>query len=486
MGATADVQLDGQSLVTTSATTSPASGTSESWTVTALAATIPALKAGQTYALVDANPLASAAQLADITRVTACTGSGATTITVTRGVDGSTPVAHSNPCTFNVITTASWLNYTRSSAQSSVAAPARLLNRYSQVSNAYNFNSRVMHAARAALQKLAHGDADCNILCIGDSTLVGYDDTTYLYSGCIPRQMGLALATILGVPFGGGIQQGVVDATHSGDRWTLTGTWAAATNFLSSSGTGTATWVSLDAGEVAEFYISNLSTTGMAWTIDGVAQTAVTTTGANTLQKVTVSGLSNATHTLVFTGAAAHNFFIFGIRVYRTSVKQLYVHNMAIGGARANSGTNGQNWNSVQTTAPTGLGYTAPLTITAAGITPDFVVCCLGNNDAFQSVAAATALTGLTNEHGYYPSIPWIFMHPPMVPGTTQSIYDALGAGFYDTIADTLDVAYFDWNDWVNTTTSFVADGLAGASNTHPTFAHQKAVGLKLAQLIAA
>jgi propanediol dehydratase small subunit len=107
---TTDIQLNGQSLVTTSATTSPASGTTETWTVTALAAAFPALQTGVTsHSLIDATSGATTSQQAEIIRVTASTGSGATSITVTRGADGTTPVAHAATSTFNVTVVASAL-----------------------------------------------------------------------------------------------------------------------------------------------------------------------------------------------------------------------------------------------------------------------------------------------------------------------------------------------------------------------------------------
>lgn len=104
-----DVELDGQRLVTTSATTSPAALTSETWTVTALPAGIPTLTGAGTYALSDVSLGASAAQQGEIVRVTAATA-GATSITVTRGVDGSTPVAHAATATFAVVFVASAYN----------------------------------------------------------------------------------------------------------------------------------------------------------------------------------------------------------------------------------------------------------------------------------------------------------------------------------------------------------------------------------------
>lgn len=104
-----DLELNGQSITTTSATTAPAALTFETWTVTALAALIPTLIAGQTLSLVDATVGASSSQQAEIIKVTAA-NAGATSITVQRGADGTTPVAHANPSTFNIVFVASAFN----------------------------------------------------------------------------------------------------------------------------------------------------------------------------------------------------------------------------------------------------------------------------------------------------------------------------------------------------------------------------------------
>lgn len=106
-----DVQLNGQSLTTSGSagTTAPSAGTSETWTVAALGSGIPTLAGSQTYALVDASSGASAGQQAEIIRVTAAVA-GATSITVTRGVEGTTPVAHAAASPFNIVEVAEPMN----------------------------------------------------------------------------------------------------------------------------------------------------------------------------------------------------------------------------------------------------------------------------------------------------------------------------------------------------------------------------------------
>jgi len=97
----ADLQINQTSIIASSATTAPAQLAFETWSVTALPAAIPTLLAGQTLALTDATSGASTSQQAEVIRVTAA-NAGATSITVQRGCDGTTPVAHTNPATFNI------------------------------------------------------------------------------------------------------------------------------------------------------------------------------------------------------------------------------------------------------------------------------------------------------------------------------------------------------------------------------------------------
>lgn len=93
-------------LAGTSGTTAPAAGTSQSWTVAALpAAAGAALGTGETLRLVDSTAGGSTAQQAEIVLLTAMAGTGATSVTVTRGVEGTTPVAHSTGATFAAVVT---------------------------------------------------------------------------------------------------------------------------------------------------------------------------------------------------------------------------------------------------------------------------------------------------------------------------------------------------------------------------------------------
>src|SRR5664280_2032594 len=106
--AVTDVTRNNATLTVTGAsgTTAPAAGTSQTWTVAALPASFgAALGAGETLRLVDSTAGTTSAQQAEIVLLAASTGSGATSVTVTRGVEGTTPVAHSTGATFAAVVT---------------------------------------------------------------------------------------------------------------------------------------------------------------------------------------------------------------------------------------------------------------------------------------------------------------------------------------------------------------------------------------------
>lgn len=99
-----------------SAVTTPASGTSEVWTVRALSSAWPVLSAGQTMSIVDPS------EPSEIIRITASSGPGATQIVVTRGADSTTPIRHLSDAVFVSATVASDLN---SFGQSGTTVPTQ-------------------------------------------------------------------------------------------------------------------------------------------------------------------------------------------------------------------------------------------------------------------------------------------------------------------------------------------------------------------------
>ena len=101
-----DIYANNATFLTSSSsgTTTPVSGTVETWSVIALSSLWPAVAAPFTMSVQDP------AQQTEIIRITASTGSGATSITVTRGADGTTPVAHATGATFYCVAVSSALD----------------------------------------------------------------------------------------------------------------------------------------------------------------------------------------------------------------------------------------------------------------------------------------------------------------------------------------------------------------------------------------
>jgi hypothetical protein len=352
----------------------------------------------------------------------------------------------------------------------------------------YNRNPTTRRAMVAALSKLVAGVSDFHMVAPGDSTWIGYNGATYNLDDAVPRQVGKAVCKMLGIPnaFTGGIQQFVAaGSTAIQSNCSKTGSFVIADNFVwTNAAAGTFTWVCLDAGTSVEFYASNLSTNGFTYSIDGEAPVAVTTNGTSSFKTVTRTGLSNKRHTVVFTSAAGQTVLLFGGRTWNPAIKQFHVHDIAIGGSHANNSgvANGKNWSSTAS-SPAGLGLTGPGMVTAAGVTPNLVLPCIGNNDAAGSVAANTIVTGLGNIEAYWPTAAFFWTHPPKVSGTSDTIFDDLSGQFFS-FSDTNSDMYFSWDEWVGRLTGYTADGLAGADGIHPTQAHQWALGRHIAEAL--
>lgn len=379
--------------------------------------------------------------------------------------------------------------------------PASAAGRFDPYVSTYGWTAANLHKIRAALKKAAtSGGAGVplHIVFLGDSTLIGFNGTAggapigYNSDRAIPRQFGLALSNILGgIAYTDGVRQAVVAlSAPQGDRTTLTGTFSTQasgdSNLLFSNGVGTAAWKSLDAGTTLEFYWSDLTTTAQCtWSVDGGVQTGtITTTGTSTIKKTTVSGLANTPHTLTITTASG-NTWITGWRVFSPGLVQIHCHNLAIGGTRSNSGAAGINWSDVTST---GLQTSTSLMLGsgAANITPDLVIVCVGNNDAFNlPIPAEQIIQGWINMRAMWPTVPFVFIHPPMVPATDASLFDRFSQQIITAIDGMSQAVYFSWDDWDNRSASFVADGLAGADNIHPIDAEAMALGRHLASMVA-
>lgn len=297
-----DVLLNIASLVTTSATTAPASGTSETWTVTALGSKFRALAAGETYALVDATSGATSSQQDEIIRVTACTGSGATSITVTRGCDGTTPVAHASTATFNVVVVSSTVqNLLGAPPLYGATAQTQLKNLFAQLQGVYNYKSSNTRRADQGLTNASRGNGSSTStasaqagytreLVIGDSVTAGCTggtgtNVTFSRGEAWPYSMRDTLS-LWGIPANGtGIYRTQDNAITNTQFWTLGGTWTGGANvtFISSTTVSSTATLTVDrGGSIVDVFYADGFTGTFTISVNGATSGAgfATITGA--------------------------------------------------------------------------------------------------------------------------------------------------------------------------------------------------------------
>jgi hypothetical protein len=260
--------------------------------------------------------------------------------------------------------------------------------------------------------------------------------------------------------------------------------WSAGITFVfaTSSGGTAFSWSPAEPGDVVNLIYFDAASLGtIPVTIDGVAQTGIVTGGTNTFKLKQYTGLAHTTHVVTSIPTATNQNFVAGW-VSSTKEKRLYVHNLALGGSRANSnpGSVAANWSDTTASGTWGRGAVAPAVMTAAVVTPDLTVMSLGGNDAGASVAAATILTGIQNVLGYW-SGPKILAHCYKVSGTSDTIWDAFTGSLY-TQCDASGIAMLDWDDMVGRQAQTVTDSMVGTDGIHPTVAHQKMVGRMIAR----
>lgn len=364
---------------------------------------------------------------------------------------------------------------------------------YNPSSGGYNCNGSTLHSIRGKLALTAAGVSDTHIGSFTDSTFGGFNGAAYVYDTNPLRSMARQLATKLGITWQQGIQYpgaegGVV---HIVDNWAYTGAFTVAASLLFCNGVGTAIRTPLpgETGTAVSLLYSDLGTNGVPWKINGVAQTALATSGTNTIRMANVTGLTVGAQTIEIDCTASHNVTITGTRVYTPATKALHIHNMSVGGSRANGGTgsaiaNNLNWASISSSPAYGLGWIMPNTLAAAGISLDFLLVSAGGNDANQAATVASTMTGLDGMFGYYPSVPGMLINAHKVSTVTDVVQNQFSAGKYQH-TDSLNKSMFNWDDWVGGLAGAAADGLIGADGTHPNSAMQVEIGKQIANLIA-
>lgn len=363
-----DVLLNIASLTTTSATTAPAAGTSETWTVTALSSKFRALAAGETYALVDATSGATTSQQDEIIRVTACDGAGDTSITVTRGADSTTPVAHAATSTFNVVIVSSTLqNLMGGAPLYGATGQYQLKNLFAQLQGVYNYkasNTRradqgITNASRGAGSTTAASSQQAGYtreLVIGDSVTAGCTggmagNLTFSRADAWPYAMRDTFSE-WGIPANGtGIYRTQDNAITNTQFWTTTGTWTGASNvtFISSTTLSSTATLQVDRpGSIVDvFYADGFSGT-FSISVNGAASGAgfasVTGAGVNRTGKKRLSVATYPGSTIKITvTTAGTGVGIIGASVW-TPNGGLIIDNVAQSGSKAGGVADRTSW----------------------------------------------------------------------------------------------------------------------------------------------
>lgn len=365
-------------------------------------------------------------------------------------------------------------------------APPILLHTWDPRTASYNLTSN-MHAFRADVKHVQGGSTDMHCLFIGDSTLTGFNGSGWTYDKSIPRMFARSLSHLLGdVPWTGGIQPAVAQQAWFYDNTAVTGSFTAGYAAATSSGAavGTYKWTSLDPVTSISFVVDNRSTSSFVYQIDGGTGVGVTTDGTTTMKVVNVTGLTKGIHNVLISATAAQTVIVYGFRGWDPAVKSIHLHNIAYGGATANTpATPGKNFSSTQTTlGAQGLGWVLPNLLTAFGITPDIQLIGLGSNDINASTSPANTITGLQTVKGYNSTVPTMFIHSPQFPGSNLSNFEDY-SGRWFTMLDGFDCPGFDWEYWDGRVANYVSE-MSGTDGIHPSFDEMAGVARHIALVL--
>ena len=269
--------------------------------------------------------------------------------------------------------------------------------------NGWNMRPELFQKWRTALAKVLNGTADAKILCIGDSTTVGYLDSlnsTIPQNAAWPARLVSRLAA-RGIPAAPGMAVGP-QATQTGiandTRWTLGGNWArtgfglAGTNsaggrgsaFLGSTGNLVFDPNRSETRNSFSVYYTIFPGNG-AFTATGTGGTpvAVNTDGlaGNGVITCTCAASNNTNTCTIAVTSSGENIIITGVEPFDSAVKRVRVANAGVGASTTADWVNG----------PNAYSGTGPIVTYA----PDLTFICLGINDAGGSVAASTVAANI-------------------------------------------------------------------------------------------
>lgn len=353
--------------------------------------------------------------------------------------------------------------------------------------SSYNLKRSNMRRFSAAYGKALAGIGLCEIMTIGDSiTDHRSGPNTSDHLGMWPLVARNIMAARENVPLGG---DGAIFAGHAGPagqdatskdpRVTLGGGTAYGTDFATLDAAGkTISFTSVLPATTLDIGIYG---TGVySYSIDGATAVNVTGTNGSAPTKTTVTGLTNAVHTVVLTRVSGATYVI-GVNFRQTS--GLVVQNIAqYGTITTNNAQFG--W----TSGTTGFTNQAFRESTSRLWSPDpaLVTVMLGINDLGSSGltgAQVVTNTGLILDR--FPNSDKMIVIPPQprIVSVSQVNWDALVSGLYS-LADTRDIALLDGTDILGGAAWALSSGLSG-DNYHPTPEYQRMVGKAFAGALA-
>lgn len=264
-------------------------------------------------------------------------------------------------------------------------------------SDVYNWRASGTRRLYRSLAAAAAGTGYSDHLIIGDDQ--SYHRTVATADTYWPTLLRSRMVNA-GVPLGGTgwVRVHAGGTTNLDSRVTKTGTWtitAYTSDVVAAESGATMTFTSDVAGTIAQVAYKNTSG-AFTVAIDGGSPVTVTPSGATTIGTYTVSGLSNATHTIVVTTSSATAVSVVAFAVSQTS--GLRVHNLAGNGmslAQFKAAVN-----------PTVLS-SLPSTLVP---TPNVVHVQLGLLDAYN--ATATFQADLASVRNQWPNADVIFYTP--------------------------------------------------------------------------
>jgi len=246
---------------------------------------------------------------------------------------------------------------------------------------AYGVTPANLSKFRAKLSATRVGIGPMKVLCVGDSTTLGFGGGGS-YQWAFPARLKALLNTYLAPTVDGlSIPPNVANDTRwaTGAGWALSGSvgWGGVSSYLAAtSATGNLTYtpgVNVDSFDVYFFTSANNGTFGAS--INGGAVTNTSTAAASGVSKMTITATASAANVLTITPPTGGSVYILGVDAYLSTAKNIRVGNAGVSGSTSTGWVNG--------------GGFSPMNAIKS-YAPDLTILMLGINDATAPLSTAS------------------------------------------------------------------------------------------------